>query len=55
MAYPEYNWLGLTDAAILGANTDDVATLTTDLDLYRAAAARGFRAISYAQARYNEL
>lgn len=43
----EFLRLGLTDAALLEASTDEVAILTTDFDLYRAALAKGSPAINF--------
>ncbi len=48
----EYDWLGLSDAAILCALGPETAMLTTDLGLYRAAAERGLSAATYPQARF---
>jgi hypothetical protein len=43
----EYLRLGLTDAAILEALADEVAVLTTDLELVVAAQAKGHRALNF--------
>ena len=43
----EFLRLGLTDAALVEASTDEVAILTTDLDLYLAAIAKGSPAMNF--------
>ena len=48
---PDYEWLGLTDAAILTVLQGSIVALTTDLNLYRAAVGRGFQAINFAHLR----
>ncbi len=48
---PDYLRLGLTDAAILTALSDQVALLTADLDLYLAALERRHRATNFGHLR----
>lgn len=43
----EFIRLGLTDASLVEASTDEVAILTTDLDLYLAALAKGSPAVNF--------
>lgn len=43
----EFLRLGLTDAALVEASTEEVAILTTDLDLYLAAIAKGSPAMNF--------
>lgn len=47
----EFFRLGLTDAAVLEALTDQVVLLTTDLDLFLAAQAAGALAVNFNQLR----
>ncbi|MEP0907709.1 hypothetical protein NC969_19525 [Leptolyngbya subtilissima ST-M1] len=47
----EFIRLGLTDAAVLEALTDQVVLLTTDLDLFLAAQSTGAAAINFNQVR----
>lgn len=50
-SHPSYLRLGLTDAAILEAQTDDVVLLTDDLDLYLASARAGRAVINFSHDR----
>ena len=48
---PEFRYLGLTDAALLTIDDDDVTLLTDDFDLYRASLSAGRKPINFSHER----